>query len=359
MFPTFAKWGQKLTKSFETPAQRLGVEFSVAAPVDKSKVRGETGKFVDHWKVASGMDKGYTRDGREAKVGMLDPAVLKSLKRKADVANKWGTRGGGFVKDTAAVVQGKPRERDASGRKKKREWEKGWFKDTVKKGALIAGGIGYGIAYKKSPGLRGAHDGVVRTVKRKADDVRDAISNFGEVIGQRMAVNRFETPAMRILNFAKKKQEESGAVQAGVTGAAIGGVNGALIGGVSTAHSKQADDYFDMLKERGAKHAGGGVMVLPKEGKPFKEKGRFGKTERVARAQHETLKRAERGVKKVMRTRALVGGLGGAALLGGASYARGWPLRKGGGLTRGDGRYVERNYLSIWGYWFGRGCGGP
>lgn len=331
MFPTFAKVGRAMRRTalesgewhmrFATPARKMNIhevlfhpEFQImgyhvtdlaAAAVDRSKVRNDDGRWVDHWKVASGMQKGYTSDGREARVGMLDPAVLKSLKRKADVANKWGTRGGGFVKDAAAVVQGKPRERDASGRKKKREWEKGWFKDTVKKGALIAGGIGYGIAYKKSPGLRRRHDSVVRTVRRKADDVRDAISNF-------------ETPAMRILNFGKRDDRD--AAVAGVKGAAVGGVNGALIGGVSAVHSKEADDYFDIQKMRQAERQGR-VAVMQREAKPFQEKGKFGKAERIARAKHEAMKRAEQQVKKTMRNRAIVGGVGGAALLGGLSYA--------------------------------------
>ena len=412
---------------FSTPAQRMGVIDFATATVDRSKVKDSGGKWADHYQVATGMKEGFHSDGSKAKVGMADPAVLKSLYRKANTANKWGTRGAGFAKDATDVVRGKPRERDASGRKKKREWEKSWAKDAAKKALLVGGGIGYGLLYKKSPRVRAIQGAVLDKAKRTGDDLKDAIANFEErrktqdfktqekslcfespaqrmgidfafgkaqrkaadlirnsiesdiavakrwnqakdgsfqahlkpkweklrateeaaqkakkrdtaiaigagaatagaagalALRKKKAEKEFASPAQRlgITFLAKKEEKDYGAAKVGAVGAAVGAANGAAIGGVSSAYSKEADDYLGMLERRKARSAGGGggVMVRRQASPaPFKEKGKFGKAERLARADHETGAR----LKKAVKRRTLKGSAAGAAVLGGLSYA--------------------------------------
>lgn len=97
--------------------------------------------------------------------------VVRSLLRKGDDVRRVTERGGGLVKDAVAHLRGDPRERDASGRPKKREWEKGWFQRT--KGQLIAGaalGGGY-VALKSRPKLRAKIDRGARQLKRVANKV--------------------------------------------------------------------------------------------------------------------------------------------------------------------------------------------
>lgn len=50
---------------------------------------------------------------------------------------KWGGRGRRLITDTGAVLTGQGRARDASGRLKRREWEKAWFRNLA--GAAAAG----------------------------------------------------------------------------------------------------------------------------------------------------------------------------------------------------------------------------
>jgi hypothetical protein len=305
-------------RSFQTPAQQMGL-FNFATATADPKIRDSQRRFVDHWDVAAGLKKGYDATGAEAKVGMGDAAVIKSLYRKANTVNKWGGRAGRLTKDAADVVRGVPRARDTSGRKKSREWEKGWAKDAAKKALLVGGGIAYGIGLKKSPRLAATHHRVVGAAKKAGREVKDAISNFetpAARMGISFGISNIEHPT---LNFERKRKEDnSAAIKAGLGGAVAGGANGALIGSLSAAGSKQADDYFGILKKREARGHGGGVMVAPKKpSAPFKAKGKFNNAEKIARAEHNSLQ----NMKKVIRRRSIGGGLAGAALLGGASYA--------------------------------------
>ena len=105
-------------------------------------------------------------------------------------------RGYGLTKDVTAVMQGKDRERDASGRIKKREWEKSWFKNMVTTGALAAAGLVGAGAWRygrMNPASR--MGGVVRkteagfeNLKKKADKgMGDFMRGVDDMTGSRFA----------------------------------------------------------------------------------------------------------------------------------------------------------------------------
>ena len=154
MFPTFTKIGKRMVKNFETPAQRMGVmEFvAVAEPrQNRKQVVGRNNQYTDTLAVASGLKKGYDRAGGRQHVAIGDSRALRSAWGKAKEVNKWGTRGGRVVKDAADVVTGKPRQRDGSGRKKKREWEKSWAKQGMTNAAIGTGLLGYQCRPQEKP----------------------------------------------------------------------------------------------------------------------------------------------------------------------------------------------------------------
>ena len=65
--------------------------------------------------------------------------VIRSVYNKAKGIHKKGGRAVGLLKDVADTVRGKPRERDPWGRKKKKEWEKPWFKNAAGATAITVG----------------------------------------------------------------------------------------------------------------------------------------------------------------------------------------------------------------------------
>jgi hypothetical protein len=69
------------------------------------------------------------------------PQLVNAMVNRAKRERIKVQRGYGLTKDVSAVMQGKDRERDSSGRIKKREWEKSWFKNMVTTGALAAAGL--------------------------------------------------------------------------------------------------------------------------------------------------------------------------------------------------------------------------
>jgi hypothetical protein len=296
MFPTFAKAGKFLTKArhFETPAQRMGViDFAEAL---KTK---DGSRYASRLKVASGVQNAY-REGSNTPVDLPigDGQVIKSAYRKAGQISKWGTRGGKLAKDAADVVTGKPRSRDTSGRKKKREWEKSWAQEAGKKAVITGAVLGYATGMKRSPRFRNAN---LRLVKKAKDTVNKHVPNT------------FETPAQSLLGdsfqfSAKKKEDKSLAIKAGIGGAAIGAGNGAVLGTLSSANSKEADEFFKVRKKR--------ALAGVADGEKAFRQGMVTKQERWARADHNATSK----LRKTMRKRSLGGGLAGAALLGGAGY---------------------------------------
>ncbi len=298
-------------KSFSTPAQRMGIEFAVSDQL----VTKDKKTYASPLKVAAGTQEAYRR-GSNTSVDLPigDMQVVKAAYRKAGDISKWGTRGGRLVKDASDVITGKPRARDASGRKKKREWEKGWAGEAAKKAAITGGVLAYATGMKRSPRFRDANLKAVKAIKDKVNGYLP---------------NTFATPArailleaglLEVLDFAKKeKPRDNSAAKAGVGAAIGGGAHGALLGGLSAAGSKQADDYFSIMKQRESRASQGGLMVAkkPKSPVPFKAKGKFNNAEKIARAEHNALA----NLKKSVRRRSIIGGVAGAAILGGGAYA--------------------------------------
>jgi hypothetical protein len=68
--------------------------------------------------------------------------LWNSIAREAKNKRVTVQRGGRLTRDAAAVLQGKERERDASGRIKKREWEKSWFHNKATEIGMTAAGLG-------------------------------------------------------------------------------------------------------------------------------------------------------------------------------------------------------------------------
>jgi hypothetical protein len=68
--------------------------------------------------------------------------LWNSIAREAKNKRVTVQRGGRLTRDAAAVIQGKERERDASGRIKKREWEKSWFQNKATEIGMTAAGLG-------------------------------------------------------------------------------------------------------------------------------------------------------------------------------------------------------------------------
>lgn len=77
------------------------------------------------------------------RIPILHHQVVDSTMKKARGVQKWAGRVGALAKDTVQAVAGKPRQRDAYGRTKKREWEKAWFKNAA--GTAALGGAGLAV----------------------------------------------------------------------------------------------------------------------------------------------------------------------------------------------------------------------
>ena len=137
--------------------------------------------------------------------------------------------------------------------------------------------------------------------------------------------NAFSTPAQRLgitfLAAKKEEREDRAAVFTGVKGAASGAVIGAGLGHSSGLGSKVAKEHEGLRRRRmlspmDTLRLALGEKVAKPQVTPFK-KGKFGSGERLARAEHEAGVR----VGKTVRNRAIGGGVAGAVLAGGLSYA--------------------------------------
>jgi hypothetical protein len=143
------------------------------------------GRNVSAWDHLTGRKTGYNTSidasGRR-RVDISSPAdvdllgAARSIHGQAKTVTRWADRGTGIVKDTAAHLSGKPREKDAFGRQKKREWEKPWFGRHVKElaatGALISGGL----AYRNSPLVK-------HTVDKMVGHGRDLFNKGAQKLG--------------------------------------------------------------------------------------------------------------------------------------------------------------------------------
>lgn len=318
-FPTFTKAVKVLKKRFETPAQRMGViEFKAG---EREQLRNvNTDVFANPLRVAAGDEKAYRPGPGKTKIVQDLPVahaqVVRSAVREGQKIAKWGGRGSALVKDVSDVVRGKPRAKDASGRKKKREWEKSWAKNAAKTAIATGAVLAHVTAKRKSPGYRAAVNRTVRGAKRKVNDlIPDAFPERG-----------FETPAQRlgVISFASKDRDEARAH--GAAGALVGAANGALAGGAAPLVGKQGTEWGKLNARVRAQEAevadsmahGGGWKKKKTKG-AFGKNSKFGKGERLARAEHEALQRLKKG----MRRGAAKGALAGAAVVGAAGYGVG------------------------------------
>jgi len=127
------------------------------------------------------------------------PQLVNAMVNRAKRERIKVQRGYGLTKDVSAVMQGKDRERDASGRIKKREWEKSWFKNMVTTGALAAAGLVGAGAWRygrMNPGtgigrvVRKTEAGV-ENLKKKADKgMGDFMRGVDDMTGSRFAAGR-------------------------------------------------------------------------------------------------------------------------------------------------------------------------
>lgn len=194
-FPTFTKAGKKVAEVLKrkvhlTPARKV---FFFGNSEQLKDVDRRT--YADPLKVAAGMQKGYFKqdtEGRPIKVDVpvMHAQVVNAAMRKAAKVSKWSGRAGGLAKDATAVVRGKPREKDASGRSKKREWEKSWFKEGARRVAIAGGILGGAKVLKSSPKLRRKVGKGADWVKRKVNQVKPDSYGFS---------GRYQTPAMKML----------------------------------------------------------------------------------------------------------------------------------------------------------------
>ncbi len=359
-FPTFTKAGKLLKKTvfsagggdggwqmadegFQTPAQRMGIEFATREQLRNK----DTDVYANPLRVAAGVEKAYRPGPGKTKIEESLPIgnaqVIRAAVNKAESINKWGTRGGRLAKDAVDVVRGKGRGRDASGRKKKREWEKSWAQNAAKKAVITAGVLGYATGLKKSPGFRAANVKIAGKIKKKVNEyVPDAFPErrfAGMVEGgwemvdgrqgkaglrQDAAATVFETPARRLgITFLAKR--ESDPRKDAAAGAVAGGLNGAIAGGVAPVLGKEGTEWGKLnSRQRAAEAAVGDEMAhggswKKKKAKGAFAKGKFGRGERLARAESEASSR----LKKAVKRGALKGGLAGAAVLGAAGYGLG------------------------------------
>lgn len=201
-FPTFTKAGKKVAEVMKrkvllTPARKV-FWFEAIELGNKEQLKDvDRRTYADPLKVAAGMQGGYFRsdpDGRpiKADVPVMHAQVVNAAVRKAAKVSKWSGRAGGLAKDASAVVRGKPREKDASGRSKKREWEKSWFKEGARRVAIAGGILGGAQVLKKNPTLR-------RKVVKGMDQVKKKVN---KVMPDTYGLSaRFVTPASRLYQF--------------------------------------------------------------------------------------------------------------------------------------------------------------
>jgi len=113
------------------------------------------------------------------------PQLVNAMHNKARGIRVNVQRGAGLAGDTTAVLQGKDRERDASGRIKKREWEKAWFRNAVTTAGLTVAGLAgagawrYGRMNPKTT-LGKFVTNTESGVRRTKDDIK---SGLGRIMG--------------------------------------------------------------------------------------------------------------------------------------------------------------------------------
>jgi hypothetical protein len=226
-FPTFSKWARQLKRpvKFSTPAMRV-IEFAGAQQMKDPDTRA----YADPLRVAAGMQRGYWETGKDGvplvkDVPMMHSQVIRSAMNKGKKVQRVAKRSGSLAKDVADTLRGKERERDASGRVKKKEWEKQWFKNKVGQvatgGALLAGG-----AYLRgNPAARATVAKGEDWLIQKARKLNPDMFPSGKVFER-----EFSTPAQGLFGRIERK----------VRGTAAGKLLGPSAALRSTVKSRQA-----------------------------------------------------------------------------------------------------------------------
>ncbi len=136
--------------------------------------RDEANRFKSAMK--SYMDKSRTHGG--SRVSFTDQAVLRSAWRKAADINRYGTRGTRIASDIHGAATGRAKV-DSRGRPLKREWEKQWFKNTVRNTVIAGATLGGAAVLKHNPKFRAA---VAKKTKKATKVVRVAAKKAGKGI---------------------------------------------------------------------------------------------------------------------------------------------------------------------------------
>lgn len=117
-------------------------------------------------------------DGSQSEWTPDSPQLLNSAMAHAARARVPIQRGTRLTKDVSDVLQGKERERDASGRVKKREWEKSWFQNQMTNIGLGAATLGGAVLWRrgmKNPNTRLGH--LVGNIRKGASRTKEDLSS--------------------------------------------------------------------------------------------------------------------------------------------------------------------------------------
>lgn len=269
-FPTVRKIARGLVKKrkfFEGGGETIDFSKDSLRDIDDDT-------FANTLRVAGGTQKAHDprlRDAKGEKLGkgmrkavdipLNDIRVIKAGMAKGARIQKGVTRGAAVAKDAADVLRGKERGKDGSGRKKKREWEKGYFKRGVKTAIAGAGVLAYTRGIKKSKKFRGLHQGMVKKVKGAAEAVAPGGSSLFSEGYQTPAEVQFaygvrDTPAnehlRRMKDSGTKLRNESRMGAGAVIGAgAVGGLGVARAASKNNASKRAAVNTIKGMRTQG------------------------------------------------------------------------------------------------------------
>lgn len=210
-FPTVTKVARAMTKRRRV---RLFDAYEFAGR-DQLK-DSASNQYAKPLRVASGLQKAYkSSDVNKAVVDVpvAHAQVVRAAYNKGKKIERVAGRGGRLARDVGDVVARKERRKDAAGRKKKREWEKGYFKKAVGSAVAGAGLLGYTAAMRKNPNLasrnkmvnkgmkkvlgknhgrkmRDVHQGVESTIKRKVN--KYVPDTFADLSARKMQDTRLQ-----------------------------------------------------------------------------------------------------------------------------------------------------------------------
>ena len=138
------------------------------------------------------------------------PQLVNAMHNKARGIRVKVQRGAGLAGDTTAVLQGKDRERDASGRIKKREWEKAWFRNAVTTAGLTVAGLAGAGAWRYGRMNPGTTLGKFVTntesgVRKTKDDLKRGLGGLmrgaDDITGKSKFIRKLLSAKLRLREF--------------------------------------------------------------------------------------------------------------------------------------------------------------